>query len=117
MKSENIIKRLEKEGYEITYKRWSYWDNVPHVELDGFSFAIAEHTQQGNSLGLNLNFIYNEVLNAISTAQRINKKLDESKNYHYNIYKILSMEDYYRYKKDLYPYNELWHILKRINTI
>ena len=117
MKSKNIIKKLEKQGFKISYKKWAYWDNIPHIEMEKFSFAIAEMRGGigGNSLSLNLDFVFNEVLNAISTSQWINKKLDESKNYYYNMYKILSMQDYYNYKKNLYPYRELWHILQKIN--
>lgn len=114
MKSENIVRKLKKEGYNVIYKKWGYWDGIPYVQLEGFDFAIVELVEGRGCLGINLNFIYNEVLNAISIAQWINKKLDETKDDFYNIYKIYSMEDYYKYKKDSYPYNELYHILQRL---
>ena len=120
MKSENIIKKLEKQGYKIIYKKWGYWDNIPHIQLDGFNFAIAETTGK-ESIGLNLNFIFNEVLHAINIAKDINpildKKINQDKmnNYWYSRYKILSMEDYYSYRKDKFPYNESWDIMQKLN--
>lgn len=120
MKSENIIKKLEKEGYKIEYKKWGYWDNIPYVQLDGFDFAIAETTGK-KSIGLNLNFIFNEVLHAITISKDINpildKKINQDKvnNYWYSRYKILSMEDYYLSRRDKYPYNESWDVLQRLN--
>lgn len=121
MKSENIIKKLEEQGYKIIYKKWGYWDNIPHVELDGFDFTIAERTTRENMQGCILDFIYNEVLHAISIAKDVNlildKKIKQDKinNYWYSRYKILSMEDYYLYRKDKFPYNESWDVLQRLN--
>ena len=120
MKSGNIVKKLEKEGYNIIYKKWSYWDGIPHVQLDGFDFAIAE-TKGKESIGLNLNFIFNEVLHAISIAEDVNpildKKINQDKinNYWYNRYKILSMEDYYLSRKNRYPYDENWEVMQKLN--
>ena len=120
MKSDNIIKKLEKQGYKIIYKKWGYWDNIPHIQLDGFNFAIAETTGK-ESIRLNLNFIFNEVLHAINIAKDINpildKKINQDKmnNYWYSRYKILSMEDYYSYRKDKFPYNESWDIMQKLN--
>ncbi len=121
MKSYNIVKKLQKEGYKITYKKWGYWDGVPHVQLDGFEFAIAEYTYQNGWMGCNLDFIFNEVLHAISIAEDVNpildKKINQNKinNYWYNRYKILSMEDYYLYRREIYPYNESWEVLQKLN--
>ena len=121
MKSANIVKRLEKEGYKIFYKKWGYWDNIPHVQLDGFDFAIAEKVWSGNMQGCKVDFIYNEVLHAITIARDINpildKKINQDKinNYWYSRYKILSMEDYYLSRRDKYPYNESWDVLQRLN--
>ena len=120
MKSSNIVKKLQKEGYTIIYQKWGYWNNIPHVQLEGFDFAIAETTGK-ESIGLNLDFIYNEVLHAIVIAKDINpildKKINQDKvnNYWYNRYKILSMEDYYLSRKDKYPYNESWDIMQKLN--
>lgn len=120
MKSDNIVKKLEKEGYKVEYKKWGYWDNIPHVQLEGFKFAIAE-TKGKESIRLNLDFIFNEVLHAISIAEDVNpildKKINQDKinNYWYSQYKILSMEDYYLYRKDKPPYNESWDVLQRLN--
>ena len=119
MKIENIIKKLEKQGYKIIYKKWGYWDSIPHIQLEGFDFAIAE-TMGKESIGLNLDFIYNEVLHAISIAKDINPILDKKinqnlENFWYNQYKILSMEDYYLYRKDKPPYNESWDVMQKLN--
>ena len=121
MKSENIIKKLEKEGYKIIYKKWGYWDGIPHVELDGFSFAIAEKTARGNMQGCILDFIFNEVLHAITIAKDMNpillKKIKQTpgEGWYYSRYLILSMEDYYLLRRDKYPYNESWTVLQKLN--
>lgn len=121
MKSDNIVKKLEKEGYNIAYKKWGYWNNIPHVELDGFDFTIAEYIYLENGwLGCNLDFIYNHVLDAINLAQVNNlillKKIEKSpsEDYYYMQYMIRSMEDYYMYKKKKYPYNEYWNIINKL---
>lgn len=119
MKSANIVKRLEKEGYEITFKKWSYWDGVPHVQLNGFDFAIAEHVYLKNNLqSINKDFVYQHVLNALNLAEMNNpiilKKIKEEGNWTYGVYLIRNMEDYYRYKKKEYPYNEYWTVLQKL---
>ena len=120
MKSDNIVKRLEKEGYKITFKKWGYWNNIPHVQLDGFDFTIAETVWSDGWQDCQLDFIYNEVLHAITIAKDVNpildKKINQDKinNYWYNRYKILSMDDYYLFKKNKYPYNETKEVLKKI---
>ena len=121
MKSYNIVKKLEEQGYKIHYKKWGYWENIPHVQLDGFDFAIAERVCSGNMQGCRVDFIFNEVLHAINIAEDINpilnKKINQDKinNYWYSRYKILSMEDYYLYRKDKPPYDESWKVLQRLN--
>lgn len=117
MKSANIVKKLEKEGYKIIFKKWAYWDGVPHVQLDGFSFAIAEHVYLKNTQGINKDFIYQHVLNALNLAKLNNplilKKMKEG-YWDYNIYLIDSMEDYYRYKRKKYPFNEYWKVINKL---
>ena len=121
MKSDNIVKRLKKEGYKITFKKWGYWNNIPHVQLDGFDFTIAETVWSDGWQGCRMDFIYNEVLHAITIAKDINpildKKINQDKinNYWYNRYKILSMEDYYLYRKNKPPYNESWEVMQKLN--
>ena len=120
MKSENIVKKLQKEGYKIAFKKWSYWDNIPHVVLDGFSFAIAEHVHQKDWLGCNINFIYNHVQHALNIAQRNNpvflKKIEQvpSESWYYSRYLILNMLDYYNYMEGVYPFNEYLIVLKKL---
>ena len=121
MKSSNIIKRLEKEGYSITFKKWHYWDGVPVVQLDGFEFTIAEIKGE-NSIYLNLDFIFSHVQEAIYVAKKNNpiilKKIEESpaQSWYYSRYLILSMEDYYMYKKQYYPYNEYYKVLEKLKS-
>lgn len=120
MKSVNITKKLEKEGYRIIYKKWGYWDNIPHVKLDGFNFAIAGYIEKNGALGCRVDFIYNEVQRALYIAQKNNpillKKIKQvpEQEWYYSRYLILSMEDYYLYKRQKYPYNEYWQILERL---
>ena len=121
MKSANITKKLEKEGYKIFYKKWGYWDNIPHVQLEGFEFAIAEYIYLENGWrGINLDFIYNHVQDALQLAQTNNpiilKKIKESptEDYYYLQYMITNMEDYYRYRKKKYPFDNYWTVLQKL---
>lgn len=123
MKSVNIVKKLEKQGYNIIYKKWTYWNNIPYVVLNGFDFAIAE-MKDGNSIYLNLDFIFNHVQEALDIAQRNNpiflKKIKElpqkewERKWCYNRCLILSMDDYYRYTKRLYPYENYYKVLEKL---
>lgn len=112
MKSYNIVKKLEKEGYKIVYKKWGYWDSIPYVQLDGFDFAIAECYCENGWSGINQNFIFNEVEQALQVAKNSNsiilKKIKESpsEEFYYARYLILSMGDYYQYKKSIYPFDD-----------
>jgi len=116
MKSDNIVKRLEKEGYKITFKKWGYWNNIPHVQLDGFDFAIAETVWSDGWQSCRVDFIYNHVQEALHIAKNNNpillKKIEAG--WDYGIYLILSMEDYYRYKRKKYPFNEYWDIINKL---
>ena len=122
MKSANIINRLEKEGYKIVYKRWSYWDGVPHVQLQGFDFAIAEIKHRGNWQSCRVDFIYNEVRQALYIAERNNpiflKKIEEEpgSDWYYSRYLIKNMGDYYEYKKGIYPFNEYYPMLQKLKN-
>lgn len=123
MKSYNIVKKLEKEGYNIIYKKWEYWDNIPHVELDGFNFSIAEKKYNGNWQSCKVDFIYNEVRQALHIAEKNNpilfKKIEEvpSETWYYSRYLILNMEDYYQYKKGVYPFDNDYHkVLKQLKN-
>lgn len=120
MKSYNIVKKLQKEGYKIVYKKWSYWDNIPHVELDGFDFSIAQKKYNGNWQSCKVDFIYNEVRQALYIAERNNpvflKKIKEmpGQEWYYGRYLIRNMEDYQAYKKNLYPFNEYYKVLEKL---
>lgn len=122
MKSENIVKKLQKEGYKIVYKKWGYWDGVPYVQLDGFGFTIAEHVQNDGWLGINLDFIFNHVQQALYVAQKNNpiflKKIKESpaQSWYYSRYLIQNMQDYYDYVKGVYPFDEYYQILKKLKS-
>lgn len=121
MKSVNIVKKLQKEGYKIVYKKWAYWDGVPHVQCEEFEFAIADRVWTGNWQSCRVDFIYNEVCQALYIAQKNNpillKKIEQvpSESWYYERYLILSMGDYYLYRKDKFPYNESWDILQKLN--
>jgi len=113
MKSDNIVKRLEKEGYKITFKKWGYWNNIPHVQLDGFDFTIAETVWSDGWQDCQLDFIYNHVREAIYIACKNNSIiLEKTEKLDYSKYLILNMEDYYRYKKGMYPFdNDCYQVL------
>lgn len=120
MKSYNIVKKLEKEGYTIKYKRWSYWDGVPHVEFEGFDFAIAKIISRDNWQSCRVNFVYNEVRQALYIAERNNpvflKKIEEEpgEDWHYSGYLIRNMGDYEAYKKNEYPFNHYYKVLEKL---
>lgn len=117
MKSANIIKRLENEGYNIIYKKWGYWDGIPHVQLEGFNFAIVECVLIGNAYGVNMNFIYNHVLEALELVKMNNpiilKKMNDG-YWDYSIYLILSMQDYYLYKLKKYPFDDYYKVIEKL---
>lgn len=119
MKSENIVKKLQKEGYSITFKKWSYWDGVPQVQLDGFSFAIAEMKGE-TQISLNLDFIFNHVQHALHVAEKNNpiflrKIKEEPENcYYMQQYLIRSMDDYYLYKNGACPYENYHNVLEKL---
>lgn len=120
MKSINIIKKLEKEGYSITFKKWSYWDNIPYVELDLFDFAIVEQVQNGGWVTCNLDFIFSHVQEAIYVAKKNNpiflRKIKESpaQSWFYSRWLILSMQDYYEFKKAIYPFDDYYKVLEKL---
>ena len=120
MKSANIVKKLQKEGYNIIYKKWGYWDSIPHVQLEGFDFALAECVLIGGAYGLNMNFIYNHVLEALDLAKNTNYillqliKANSEESYEYEPYLIQSMQDYYRYLKKRFPWDYWSHDKKRL---
>lgn len=118
MKSDNIVKRLKKEGYKIIYKKWGYWDDVPFVQLDGFDFAIAKKVFKGNWQSCRVDFIFNEVQQALYIAQKNNpiilKKTEEELDY--GRYLILNMGDYYLYKKNIYPFDDYYKVLEKLKN-
>ena len=120
MKSNNIVKRLEKEGYSITFKKWAYWDGVPHVQLQGFDFAIAKIVSRNNWQSCRVDFVYNEVRQALYIAQKNNpvflKKIEEApcEEWLYGRYLILNMDHYEAYKKNLYPFDHYYKILEKL---
>lgn len=44
MKMKNIVKKLEKMGYEVNYKKYIYWDNIGYViNKDGYiTYLVAD---------------------------------------------------------------------------
>jgi len=118
MKSVNIIEKLEKEGYNIVYKKWGYWDSVPHVQLEGFEFAIAKKVFKGNWQSCRIDFIFNEVQQALYIACKNNpiilKKTEEELDY--GRYLILNMGDYEGYKKRIYPFDNYYKVLERLKN-
>ena len=111
MKNYKIVKRLEEQGYKIFYKKWGYWDGIPHVQLQGFDFAIAEIKHRRNWQSCRVDFVFHEVQQALYVAQKNNpiilKKIREmpGDDWFYSRYLIQNMGDYYYYKKGLYPFN------------
>ena len=120
LKSVNIVKKLQKEGYNIIYKKWGYCPNIPHVQLEGFDFSIAEKTYQGNWQSCKTDFIYTHVLEALDLAKTYNpiflRKIEQVplEQWYYSQYLILNMEDYYKYKKGIHPFDNYYKELERL---
>lgn len=120
MKSTNIVKKLEKEGYKIVYKKWAYWDDVPHVEFEEFEFVIGEIRHRGNWQSCRIDFIFNEVMQALYIAQKNNpiflKKIKEmpGEEWNYGRYLIRNMGDYEAYKKDRDYFKEYYKVLEKL---
>ena len=120
MKSDNIVKRLKKEGFKIVYKKWAYWDGVPHVEFEGFDFAIAKIVSRDNWQSCRIDFVYNEVRQALYIAQRNNpvflKKIEQmpGEDWYYNRYLIRNMDHYEAYKKNEYPFDHYYKVLQKL---
>ena len=120
MKNYNIVNKLQKEGYNIIYKKWGYWDNIPHVQLDGFEFTIAEIKYNGSWQSCRVDFIYNHVQEALHIAKNNNpillKKIQEvpCQEWFYRQYLILNMGDYYQYKNKKYHFNDYYKVLEKL---
>lgn len=102
MKINNIVKKLTREGYEIRYMKYIYWD-VPHVKLkNGAWLAIADIEYRHGSACLNTEFRYNDVEYAILELGVLDiKKLNEWG------YCDFSMGDYlYAVRNNYYPWGE-----------
>lgn len=60
MKRENIVKKLEKMGYEVTLGKYKYWD-VPHVG----DTAIAITYCKNNAMCVDMDLKFKDVIAAI----------------------------------------------------
>lgn len=40
MESDYLINKLHRCGYEIKYRRYKYWDNIPHVKNTALCFDV-----------------------------------------------------------------------------
>lgn len=87
MKKQNIIKKLEKEGYRVVGAKFDYWQ-VAAVELEnGGILRLADGYTSNGSYGVIENFKYADVKNAIFAA--------ENNGYYREDCKIFSMADYF----------------------
>lgn len=66
MKQKHLIENLEKEGYEVDYGKYEYWDNIPYVEHeDGSVTWIAQTYNKLQSTGVKTDLPYEKVKEAI----------------------------------------------------
>lgn len=50
MRKSNLIQKLEKEGYEVEYDTFSYWNEIPCIERkDGSKLFLTIYYHRGNS--------------------------------------------------------------------
>lgn len=90
MKMENIIKNLEKMGYEIESTKFDYWA-VSGVKLkNGEIFAIADGYTQNGSYGVIEEFKLDDVISAIQEAEENHLYREDCR--------IYSMADYFHFK-------------------
>ena len=89
MKSSNIVKMLEKEGYSLDFGRFDYWDGVPYIfsEKRKHVFKIADISSHNNSIGLVLDFKFEDVLSAV-------RKWEKGED-------VFNMGDYYYFMENL----------------
>lgn len=85
MKSSNIAKKLEGEGYSLDFGRFSYWDGVPYIfnEERKHAFFIAETSSQNNSVGLILDFKFEDVLSAVRKWEKGEDVFDMGDYYYF----------------------------------
>jgi hypothetical protein len=73
MKNSNIVKKLEKLGKTVEYKKFGYWDNIAHCD----GTAIAEYTRpQYNSVGIETDFKFDDVLSKIGKYSDMSGRFD-----------------------------------------
>ncbi len=90
MKKEDIVKRLEKDGFEIVGTKYDYW-NVAGVMLkDGKVLALAHGYLDKKGYGVVESFTYDDVQEAIAEA---NNNHLYRRDCH-----VHSMTDYYYFK-------------------
>lgn len=89
MKSENIIENLKNEGFTVDYGKWEYWENIPYVEhKDGNRTYIADTFTKLGSMGVNMDYEYDDVKKAVAM-------------------KVKNMEEYYDLKSEQEAEEEL----------
>ena len=89
MKKSNLIKRLGKEGYTITYEKVDYWDNIPVVKIGNNKLALESfiHNRDYNNFTIDYyeSTTYKQVIDRISY---IKNNCGEQ----YNLYYINTIE-------------------------
>lgn len=75
MKKSNLIGKLEKDGYEVEYGKFNYWENIPYVTREDGSklFITNRYFQAGSS-----NIGYDEKL---ITYDLVKEALSEDTDY------------------------------------
>lgn len=86
MKSQNIVKKLKREGYDIGYHKFEYWENIPCVNLEHGQLSISSVVSFYGFKILNAEFKYGDILEAIRVARA-------------NPGAIKDMGDYFQYKE------------------
>lgn len=87
MKSKKIVKKLKELGYNVEWKSFRYWDNIPHIITEKYTLAIAETKFNNNTEYIVVDFPLKDVINAIEFFNTnpqfhdILKKLDMSLYY------------------------------------
>lgn len=78
--NDSFISRLEKNGFEIEYGKYSYWDNQEYVQIGKRKVWLVEDYNYNNSCGIRYRYrndFVKEVLNAIKEEKEILKKEKE----------------------------------------
>ena len=92
VKSENTVKKLEKEGYEVKFGMYSHWQYIPYVEFENCKLYIAKSNLTNYKQNIVLNFKFDDVVDMIEKFKSYVKLLLENEKEEIEYVKNCDME-------------------------